>query len=106
MTTLHKDCRGNWTAEDNIALPDGRQLRLSTHKVCSGNLVTTATVGRLEGGFFSYTMYQDFSKRLATAAARCTAKVVATQHEAVLANIESLKQEIAAFYSAKVEQTA
>ena len=100
MTTVYKDARNNWAAEDEISLPNGQQLRISTHKVYSGNLVTTATVGRLEDGFFSYVMFQDFSKRVITQKpAKCTGRIVEGQHATALADIETLKQEITDFYS-------
>ena len=106
MIRVHKDMRGNWKAESNFDLADGRSLEITTHKVSSGQLVTTAIVGKNEGAFFSYMMYQDFSKRLSVSKpSRITSKVVDEQQCLAVKQLGDLKVEIAAYYAAKEVET-
>lgn len=102
MITVTKDMRGNWRCEDNIDLPGGRQLRISTTKVSTGQLVTRGIVGKADGSVFEYTVFQDFNECInATRPARCTSKAVAEQHGNAMGQIESLKTKIAAYYAAE-----
>lgn len=102
MTKAFKNMRGEWKCEDEVALPDNCVLRISTHKTYGGELVTSATAGKVEGGFFSYMMYQDYSKRVLTFRyPRITAKVIETQHATVMEQIEDVKASVAAFYAEK-----
>lgn len=107
MTTVYKDMRGNWQAKDTVPLECGRLLKISTHKVSSGQLVTSAQVGKQDGVFFCYMMYQDFSERLLySAPARVTSKVVEAQHAEAMAMVPSLIKSVADFYAAKVAEPA
>ena len=103
-----KDMRGNWKCEEEVPLTRGRVLKISTHKVHSGALVTTATAGKVEGGFFSFLMYADFSVRWAASQpARITAKVVETQHWQAMASIDEIKAAAEAHYpQTVVDQTS
>ena len=100
--TAQKDIRGNWHLSEDIPLQGAgnRVLRLSTHKTSSGQLVTSATVGTVDRGMFSYMMYTDFNKRvMATRPARITGKVVDAQHaSAKECYLDALLLEIAAHY--------
>lgn len=102
----NKDIRGNWHMSEDIDLPGAgnRSLRLSTHKTSSGQLVTSATVGTVDRGMFSYMMYTDFNKRIiATRPARVTAKVVDAQHSvAKECHMDALMAEIIAHYPGEV----
>jgi hypothetical protein len=103
MTIARKDIRGNWKAEDSITLPDNQILKVSTHKVSNGSLVTSAMVGRQEGMFFSHMMWDDFNRSLIISRpAKCTSKAVETQHGAAMKDIEQVKKDVTAFYAAKV----
>ena len=106
MTLIRKDIRGNWKAESKFNLPNGRSLEISTHKVSSGQLITSAIVGKDEGAFFSYVMYQDLSERMVySAPTKCTGKKVEEQHNHALTLVEDLKTKIAAFYASKEVET-
>ena len=94
-----KDMRGNWRIEEELPLTSNRVLKISTHKVSSGALVTTAMAGKYEGPFFTYMAYQDFSNRWATSQPlRITAKVVENQHWAAMASVDEIKAAAEAHY--------
>jgi len=103
-----KDMRGNWKCEEEVPLTRGRVLKISTHKTYSGALVTTATAGKVEGGFFTFMMYADFSVRWATSQPlRVTARVVENQHWAAMHSIDEIKAAAEAHYSQiVVDQTS
>ena len=105
--TVSKDMRGAWRAENVIELGNNRILTISTHKTFSGNLVTTATVGKREGAFVSHMMFTDFSKQCALSKpARTTSKVVAEQHGNVMALKDDIVREAVAFYTPKEKVAA
>lgn len=89
-TTHLRKGRDGWKAESRIRLDekaaDGKALELSISTYKFGpNLVTSATVSSVDGGFRTHRIYQDYSKRLAVDVdARCTDKNVARQHALVL----------------------
>jgi hypothetical protein len=103
-----KDMRGNWHIEETVPLTRGRVLKISTHKVHSGALVTIATAGRVEGGFFTFMMYADFSTRWAfSQPVRVTARAVENQHWAAMASIDEIKAAAEAHYpQIAVDQTS
>jgi hypothetical protein len=78
--TLRKDIRGNWRASQRIDLGNQRVLNIVTHKVSSGAFVTSASVAKVDGGFETHVMYQDFSKRLGAKSIRGTEKAVQALH--------------------------
>lgn len=99
MSTIHKDIRNNWAISEDTKLVCGRTLRISTSKVCSGNLVTTATVGVADKNVFSYIAFQDFNERLeCSKPTRCTAGVVSMQHLRAMGKVDELVATIAKFY--------
>lgn len=105
MTFVCKDMRGNWHAEDIVDLPGDRKLKISTSKTFSGSLVTMGIVGRQEGQFFSYTMYQDFSRRLhESRPKKCTENFVKAQHLHVMEDIEDVKKAALFHYVPKVPE--
>lgn len=86
-------------AETGMDLPDNRFLKITTMKRSSGNLATTATVGKSSGNSFSFVVFQDFTKTLVNEKVRVTEKAVKNQHDKVLENLDALKAEIAEYYS-------
>lgn len=73
-------CKSNgWTARDTVSFGDNMQLTVSTYK--SGtNVVTTARVDKVERGFLTHTVFQDFTARLLSMPCkRVTSKVVSQQ---------------------------
>lgn len=101
MTTVYKDIRNNWTAEDNIDLVANRVLRVTTIKVSDGSIVTRATVCIREGQFMSHRMFTDFSACLKTSRNRCTEKNVVAQHEEAMSKRNELLSAITAWYVEK-----
>ena len=105
MTVVQKSVRGTWEAQDHIELGNDRVLRINTHKVSDGSIVTSATVQIRDGMFLSHRMFTDFSQRMMTAAVRCSEKNVAAQHAEAMGKLAELKEAVAAHY-AKLETTA
>ena len=105
MTTVQKSIRGTWEAQDHIELGNDRVLRIHTHKVSDGSLVTSATVQIRDGAFLSHRMFTDFSQRLTARMLRCTEKNVTLQHADVmrLRELTALKEAVTAWYVAKGE---
>ena len=103
MTRVQKSIRGTWEAEDRIELGNNRVLKVSTHKVSSGSLVTTATVHLYDGNFLSHRMFTDFSQRLMTADVRCTERNVTLQHADAMTKLGEIKEAITAWYVSKGE---
>lgn len=98
MTVVQKSVRGTWEAQDHIELVAARVLKIHTHKVSDGTLVTTATVHQQDGNFLSHRMFTDFSQRMMTAQVRCTEKNVAAQHAAAMAKINEVHSAITVHY--------
>lgn len=98
-TTVYKDIRNSWAAKTNHDLPNDRVLIITTMKRHSGQLVTNTHVGKVEGCIFTYMPFSDFNKQLAVSAVRCTKSAVELQHNAALANVETIIAEATAFYN-------
>lgn len=92
-TTYYRDIRNKPKAETLVHLFDKFWLKVSTHKVYSGSLVTSAHVHQAEGKFETHRMYTDYSKRLEDNVIRVTEKAVQLQHERVLLSLEAIKAE-------------
>ena len=98
MTSIRKDIRNNWRAEDSIELGSNRVLQVTTVKVSSGEIVTRASVHKRAGGFLSHMMFQDFSQCLKTSQSRCTEKNVTAQHNEAMKQIDAIKEAVTAHY--------
>jgi hypothetical protein len=84
QTRIKKDIRNMWKAESVAMITEDLQLSVTTRKMSNGELVTNASVSKLEGNFHSHVMYQDFSRRVrVTSPKRVTSKVVEAQHALV-----------------------
>lgn len=99
MTVVQKSVRGTWEALDHIELGNDRVLRINTHKVSSGELVTRATVQVRDGRFLSHRMYTDFSQCLKTSRDRCTEKNVSAQHAEAVSKLAEIKEAVTAHYA-------
>ena len=106
MTVVQKSIRGTWEAQDHIELGNDRVLRINTHKVSDGSVVTSATVQIRDGMFLSHRMFTDFSQRMMTAAIRCSEKNVTEQHAQCMVKLAELKEAITVWYIAKGEAVA
>ena len=108
MTRVFKNAYNDWCAEDEVAINDGRILKVTTMKRHNKSLATTVTAGKRDGNFFTYVVFQDFSKTvLATRPARITQGAVTEQHALVIAQIDHTKRDVNEFYGQqKVDQPA
>lgn len=107
QTFIKKDIRKNWSATSTAELGDGLFLRLATHKVSNGNLVTSASCHRVEGNFEVHKMFVDYSERLeSTRYPRTTSAVVEAQHARHVANVEVVKAKALAHYATKSADVA
>lgn len=101
ITHIRKGIYG-WTADTQIPLDNGRELRFTTMKRSNGMVTTTVQCGKIEDKFFTYVMFQDFNARLISDVARATEKAVTQQHQNALAMLDDVKQACSKFYAAKV----
>jgi hypothetical protein len=99
MTTICKDVRGNWRAEDNVDLVAAKVLTITTNKVSDGSIVTRASVSTKDGAFMSHMVYRDFSQCIKISKDRCTAKNVNAQHEAAMAKLPEIQEAVTAWYA-------
>jgi hypothetical protein len=98
-TFIRKDTRGNWKAEDTYEVRDNIKLRVSTSKNFSGEYTTTASCHKLEGGFETHAVYQDYIRTLARSRIRGTSKNVETQHASVADQLPQVFVAVVAHYS-------
>lgn len=98
-TVTHKSAHYGWKSETAVVVDDTHEIRIVTMKRSNGFLVTNATRMKVENDMVSYMMFSDFSKNYKLTDVRCTEKNVIAQHNAVLADIEIIKADCAAFYA-------
>jgi hypothetical protein len=106
---LMRSIRGDLEAESTIDLGfDRRALRVSTSKVSSGAIVTSAQCIQYDAdrpGAFSFVFFQDYRATLTQQKARATAQTIARQHLAALANIAPTLAACRAHYGQQTERT-
>ena len=101
-TRVTRDLHGAWQANTRVMLDDKNALRISTHKVSSGALVTSAThVTCDDNGFESFIVYQNFHKLVIVKRVRVTESNVKAQHDAALLILDELKNEMREYYEKK-----
>jgi len=99
-TSITRNMRGELNAETIIPLAfESRELRISTHKQNRGIVTGAQVVVNKGDGCFSYVMFGDFTKTMATSQQRATVKTIAQQHEAALLSAESVLAEAIVFYT-------
>jgi hypothetical protein len=94
--------RAGWEARTSIELDNGRWLDIATSKG-NGGLRARAQCYRVENGFITYALFQDYSATILAHPARCTEKAVIDLHREALRRLDQIKAEVAAFYAAKGE---
>lgn len=99
-TKTYKGIRG-WTSESIIVLSEKHEVHITTMKRHSGAVATTATRKKIENGFASHVVFQDFSKCYTSVYARCTEKLVQSQHAAIVANANLIKRDCNEWYERK-----
>jgi hypothetical protein len=96
---VEKDRYGDWLAEDEIDLSNGRAVSIVTSKAWGGAVATRAQVGVRKGNMFSFTVNEDFFRVLKhTVTKRCSAKFVSEQHALALHDLAALRLAIESFY--------
>lgn len=91
-----------WTATTEVPVGE-RTLQITTMKRSGGFLGTIGTVGIRKGISFSFVLFEDFSKTLASEDCRCTKNAVITQHNAVMSDIDTVIAQVNKYYEARVE---
>jgi hypothetical protein len=82
---------------------NGRLARLdvSTFKNDRGQLVTSASIGFVNGQVVTTAIFSDFYRTLEVSKVRCTEKAVSEQQARAVAQWDSLKSDVLAYYAAK-----
>lgn len=87
---------------DNIGLPNF-ELHITTAKY-GDNLVTSASVGKKDGYFFSVRIHQDYYRRwIISPCKRATAKAIQTQQDKALLDISAIVQDVEGHYTQRKE---
>ena len=96
-TIIHKNRYKDWVAESQVMISNNLVLDFRTSKHFSGQLVSSASVGKLENGFRSHMLYQDYhANMIVTKPSRVTEKVVMAQHDSI--DFEWIIAEACKFY--------
>ena len=102
-TFTHKDKRSGWRSETRFKLGSNDtgkyQLDITTRKNFGGQLITIATVGRIERGCITYRLYIDYSRTVTKTDARCTEKNVDEQHAKALEMLVTIVADVRAHYA-------
>jgi hypothetical protein len=101
-TIIRKSAYGTWMAETTLPLADSLHICLTTMKRSSGNITTTATVGKQNGRLFIYEPFKDFNQSLISSSERCTKPAVERQHTAAIAMLDSIRTQAIAHYGQEV----
>ena len=97
-TTIRKNHYKHWVAKSQVMISEDLELTFTTTKHCSGQLVSSASVGKIEGGFVSHKLYQDYhANMIVTKPSRVTEKVVMAQHDSI--DFEWIIAEACKFYN-------
>jgi len=95
-----------WKAENYFPIDSTTRITITTMKRYSGQLTTTVVGSRKEGGMWYYTVCQDYGMTwAATSCKRVTKLAVETQQSQVVARLDQIKNEVAAFYDQIRENT-
>lgn len=102
-TFTHKDKRNGWRSETRVKLGSddtGRwQLDITTRKNSGGQLITVATVGKIERGCITHRLYTDYNRTVTKTDARCTEKNVDDQHAKALDMMDTIVADVRAHYA-------
>lgn len=104
-TRLYKG-RNGWRCNTTIPLPEiapNMVLDITTSKANAG-LSTTASVAKVEGGFSTFVMYQDYFSTVARSQARCTERNVSLLHEEAMAQLPTILAEVEAHYAEDTDE--
>lgn len=101
MNTVISNNRNNgYSVVSSIPLDNGRLLKISTRKADNGGIRSSATVGIVEDGFFTFKLFADYSKTIYKKdCKRVTAKAITIAHDEALESLGFLIADIEDFYS-------
>ena len=88
-----------WKAENYFPIDSTTRITITTMKRYSGQLTTTVVASQKEGGMWYYTVCKDYSMTWAVSdCSRVTKPAVEAQQAQVIAKLDQIKTEVAAFY--------
>jgi len=88
-----------WKAENYFPIDSTTRITITTMKRYSGQLTTTVVGSQKEGAMWYYTVCQDYGMTwAATSCSRVTKPAVEAQQAQVIAKLDQIKNEVAAFY--------
>lgn len=97
-TLIRKNYYKQWVAESQVMISNNLALEFRTSKLSNGQLVSSASVGKIEKGFRSHTLFQDYHvNMIVSQPSRVTEKVVMAQHQAI--DFEWIIAEACKFYN-------
>lgn len=95
-----------WKAENYFPIDSTTRITITTMKRYSGQLTTAVIGSQKEGTMWFYTVCQDYGMTwAATSCSRVTKPAVEAQQAEVIAKLEQIKNEVAAFYDQIRETT-
>lgn len=103
LTYLSRDWRKAWRAESKIKFADGWQLDLTTRKNDNGEIVTSASVARVERGFATHRMFADYNRNVFRIVARCTEKIIGEQHAKGIDMLDTIIADVRDHYARRGE---
>lgn len=103
QTYLRRDFRNTWRAETKVKFGDGWQLDLTTRKAENGEVVTQASVARVERGFATHHMFADYNRNVSRVTARCTEKVIREQHAKAIDMLDTISADVRSHYISRGE---
>ena len=106
-TYIRKNYHGQWEARTVIMLSPTHEFTVLTAKRSTGSVATTASVGQRDGISVVHMVFQDYSKTLHLQKyPRVTQKVIETQHNEILKDIDAWTNEARAQYGLELEYAA
>jgi hypothetical protein len=95
-----------WKAENYFPIDSTTRITITTMKRYSGQLTTTVVGSQKEGDMWYYTVCRDYGMTwAATSCSRVSKPAVEAQQAEVIAKLEQIKTEVAAFYEQIRETT-
>lgn len=103
LTTKIKKSDRGLQADTDISLSDKLEIGVLSYKRSNGYLVTIVTVSTIEGaGIYtmkSHKLFSDYNKTWAESkVTRLTEKVLLSQHNKILEQLEAIKEDVKNFY--------
>lgn len=99
-TRIRRNMRNQLVIETRVPLEGNRRLEIDTSKSDSGPVTTYAAVFHLkEDGAKVHALFQDYCKCFAKEKIRATEKALKMQHDKVLAQIDTILDDVTRHYA-------